>query len=908
MSCFAQTNIHVNNIQADGTLKVNGASTLAGVTATTIAATTVAASGTVTGSNIPASISGAGPCVNQFVRVLNAGAAPTCAAVNLAADITGLLPLVSLTSPTGTGFVHTTAGAIDGASKMVSLTADTAANQGTTTTLLHGNAAGQPSFGSVTGSDLNITSTICTNQFVRTIGVNALGTCATVGTNDLAASLGLVTPNIGAAAGTSLNITGQYTSTVATGTPPLVVSSTTNVPNLNASTLSGKTHADPGPIGSGTPSTGAFTALTATGNVTATAGQNILKAYSFDTVLYVDGNKYTTIQSCLNDLPSSAWPAGGGTCIVPPYYTETLAANLTITKSGTTIQFNGPASITQDTFQVTMASGVKNVSIVSNMLHGQTGAVSTGVVFQSYSGSAAAFSIGDSSGVVESFLLRNIAISIDAAAANAVGLLLTNVQKSFIDHPWCTIGPVAGQVCYKTNGTGAFFAGIIDFAGAECNSSGSATTNKCIMGGAISNNVNIYGGHANMGGGANSSVCIDVNGATSSGWYLAGFDCDVAQTAVTVEATTVAAIYSGWLRQDAGVVNTANFAAGSQGNMIITNVNLPFTDSGVAGTNSVIYTNRYNWRTDKWQLQQQATFMQWIDVTDSSPRMVFVNGATGRSDFNGGSGAGTTNLAWDSGTGGVLFGNGAGAQAGSAAVDSSGNATFTKVTSTIATGTAPLVIASTTNVPNLNASSLSGATFASPGAIGGTAPAAGTFTALTLPEAAAASGVSAKQVIFGDSGDHMLKFNPNNGGEQHVPQIYMLTAQYTNSTTTFSTVGTPNIAFPVNASKNYTAECHLYYQAAATGGLNIEFTGPASPTAVIYGMSEPVALGTTDNSVATAFSTSLGNTIITGTTNFDATVSFSLINGVNAGTVTLLAKSSAAAQLQIQAGSFCRVQ
>jgi len=48
--------------------------------------------------------------------------------------------------------------------------------------------------------------------------------------------------------------------------------------------------------------------------------------------------------------------------------------------------------------------------------------------------------------------------------------------------------------------------------------------------------------------------------------------------------------------------------------------------------------------------------------------------------------------------------------------------------SDVSTGTAPLVVASTTNVANLNASSLGGATFAAPGAIGGTTPAAGSFT------------------------------------------------------------------------------------------------------------------------------------------------------------------------------------
>lgn len=53
----------------------------------------------------------------------------------------------------------------------------------------------------------------------------------------------LVTPVIGAATGTSLSVSGQLTSTVATGTAPLVVSSTTQVANLNAATAGSATSA-----------------------------------------------------------------------------------------------------------------------------------------------------------------------------------------------------------------------------------------------------------------------------------------------------------------------------------------------------------------------------------------------------------------------------------------------------------------------------------------------------------------------------------------------------------------------------------------------------------------------------------------------------------------------------------------
>lgn len=70
----------------------------------------------------------------------------------------------------------------------------------------------------------------------------------------------------GALAGvTTINASGQFTSTVASGTPPLVVTSTTQVANLNSETLGGATFANPGPIGT-TPSTGAFTTLSASSN------------------------------------------------------------------------------------------------------------------------------------------------------------------------------------------------------------------------------------------------------------------------------------------------------------------------------------------------------------------------------------------------------------------------------------------------------------------------------------------------------------------------------------------------------------------------------------------------------------------------------------------------------------------
>lgn len=79
-------------------------------------------------------------------------------------------------------------------------------------------------------------------------------------------TIGSLTPSSGAF--TTISATGQITSTLATGTAPFSIASTTVVPNLNVSQLLGGTWATPGTIGSTTPNTGAFTTLTASQAVT----------------------------------------------------------------------------------------------------------------------------------------------------------------------------------------------------------------------------------------------------------------------------------------------------------------------------------------------------------------------------------------------------------------------------------------------------------------------------------------------------------------------------------------------------------------------------------------------------------------------------------------------------------------
>jgi hypothetical protein len=173
-------------------------------------------------------------------------------------------------------------------------------------------------------------------------------------------------------------------------------------------------------------------------------------------------------------------------------------------------------------------------------------------------------------------------------------------------------------------------------------------------------------------------------------------------------------------------------------------------DEGINSGASAAYEHGLqivHWATAAVKGSTESTALSFGDQTGATApwdRLIGIGSSHGIFPVNGGTimGAVATTLGGDaySVAHGIDFVNNGGltctvdcwASTG-AALDGSGNWSAVKYTSTVATGTAPLVVASTTNVPNLNASSLNGATFAAPGAIGGTTPAAGTFTSVTLP-------------------------------------------------------------------------------------------------------------------------------------------------------------------------------
>jgi hypothetical protein len=126
--------------------------------------------------------------------------------------------------------------------------------------------------GNTTPSTGAFTSVSLVSPLAVIYGGTGSSTSTGSGSTVLANTPTFVTPNIGVASGTSLTVSGSLTSTVATGTPPLQVTSTTNVPNLNVSLLNGNTFSSPGAVGNTTPSTGAFTSVTLVSPLAVTSG------------------------------------------------------------------------------------------------------------------------------------------------------------------------------------------------------------------------------------------------------------------------------------------------------------------------------------------------------------------------------------------------------------------------------------------------------------------------------------------------------------------------------------------------------------------------------------------------------------------------------------------------------------
>ena len=174
---------------------------------------------------------------------------------------------------------------------------------------------------------------------------------------------------------------------------------------------------------------------------------------------------------------------------------------------------------------------------------------------------------------------------------------------------------------------------------------------------------------------------------------------------------------------------------------------------------------------------------------------------------------------------------------------SSGLSTPSTITSTLAAGTAPFVVASTTNVANLNASSLNGNTFANPGAIGsGTAATSVAVSGLLgTSSAGTCTGSPAPSLYAGNSGTGLcsvsttgLGFLVNNvlKGDWGVTTSGQWTfSGQVNGTNAFSTAATNAFIAAGNAGQFLWRNGSTVVSSPATAALQLGTADAASPVA-----------------------------------------------------------------------------
>jgi len=292
-------------------------------------------------------------------------------------------------------------------------------------------------------------------------------------------------------------------------------------------------------------------------------------------VVWVDGVTYTTIAAAYAALPST-----GGCVHVPPNYAETLSANLVLNKSFSCLYFEGPATITQGTFFVSIPSPTTNVAIRGAIPFGSNTAGGPGVVFV-YTGTGAAIRVGDSSATTTSIHLGDIAVKISTADVAAEGILATRTQSLELTRP-----RVFGLLTANSQN-------LIHLDGTS-SAPGSANTHieepylsnghKAIVvtGDIVLNNHNQLVGGLITGIADSGSIGIDVQ--TGAGFTCLGTDVENYETGYSVSSTSNRAFNGLDCHTGEGTTTSFKFGASSLQNFVITDSQVAINDLGTGNT------------------------------------------------------------------------------------------------------------------------------------------------------------------------------------------------------------------------------------------------------------------------------------------------------------------------------------
>jgi len=410
-----------------------------------------------------------------------------------------------------------------------------------------------------------------------------------------------------------LTIAAPIVSTVTTGTAPFTVASTTNVVNLNASSLNGATFAAPGAIGGGTPNTGAFTTITGTGATFGTDNSvagTVQVANSAANAHTIWGSGATTSNSIngFATVPTTGHlidcTVTSTTCLlhdsgVTASQVVTSAASLTSTALMTGAGSQG--SQTPSATSTLDASG--NLSVAAG---GSVGSANTGTpkfTFATNSISAnQPLTLGTTSNQLVTGTTTNLTTTTFPASSGAVTVTMPNVTSgvSYVagSAPAAGVATFAGSTFALTSttspnigtatGTSLYATGIVD-GKATVNVS---TTTPCTLGTASANcsAVNSLSGYTvNEHATAGTAITYNLPTAAAGLQYCVanGYNGSAANTGILTVATSASGQFiiftDGTLSATGGNV-TSGGAAGDAACFV-----------GVDTTHWMIYVNRGTW-------------------------------------------------------------------------------------------------------------------------------------------------------------------------------------------------------------------------------------------------------------------------------------------------------------------------
>ena len=596
--------------------------------------------------------------------------------------------------------------------------------------------------------------------------------------------------NVSASTGlfTSIGASGQISSTVSTGTAPFVVSSSTVVANLNASSLGGATFASPGSIGNVSAGSGAFTSLAANGTVTSSlttdststisgsfqiqGGAGISKslytrnlslgsaAYSGSTYtgtfLSVLGSTFTdnaTAASGTNSLVASSYIAAPTLAAANTLITTTNASTLYITGSpaagtnntitnGYAIYVNSGASLFGGTVSISVSTDSSSISTGSLVTAGGLGVAKSLYIGSLYN--QATSTQNDVSTVVSGTQAQFSYTTLNAPTLTASNTSVTTTNASTL---YISGSPIASTNQTISNAYALQVAsGNSSFGGQIVSSVASGTAPFSVASSTVVSNLNASllngatfaspGAIGSVSAGSGLFTTIGASGVITSSVATGTAPFSVASS--TIVANLNVSLLGGATFASPGAIggtvsSSAQFTSiGASGQI---------TSTVASGTAPFVLSSSTVVANLNASLLGGATFASpgSIGSVSAGSGLFTSIGATGQITSTVASG--TTPLIISSTTvvanlNASLLGGATFASPGSIGSVSAGSGLFTSIgasgviTSTVASGTTPLIIASTTVVANLNASLLNGATFGSPGSIGNVSAGSGAFTSI----------------------------------------------------------------------------------------------------------------------------------------------------------------------------------